>query len=120
MSESKTSHGTVIVTSGDISFTLKPTLRAFREIERRFGGVIAAMQAIGVANVSNVSFIIAAGTGVDTGKRKDVEAVEEQVFAAGVNTVTNQVLPFLNALLNPAGKTDAEIEQEKAEASGNE
>jgi len=117
---SKTDHGTVVVTGGDISFTLKPTLRAFREIERRFGGVIAAMQAIGAGNVSSVSFVIAAGTGVDTGKRKEVEAVEEQVFAAGVNTVTSQVMPFLNALLNPAGKTDAEIEKEKEEASGNE
>jgi len=120
MSNSKTSHGTVEVTGGDITFTLKPTLRAFREIERRFGGVIAAMQAVGGGNVSSVSFVIAAGTGVDTGKRKEIEAVEEQVFAAGVNTVASQVFPFLNALLNPGGKTDAEIEKEKEEASGNE
>lgn len=117
---SKTNHGTVVIAAGDITFTLKPTLRAFRDINRHFGGVIDAMQALGHANISTIALIVAAGTGVDTGKRKDVETVEEQIFEAGFSTVSSQVLPFLQALLNPAGKTDEEIKKESEEASGNE
>ena len=117
---SKTNHGTIVIATGDITFTLKPTLRAFRDITRHFGGVIDAMQALGHANISTIALIVAAGTGVDTGKRKDLEAVEEQIFEAGSNTVSSQLMPFLQALLNPAGKTNDEIEKEKEEASGND
>lgn len=117
---SKTNHGTVVITTDEVTFTLKPTLRAFRDINRHFGGVIAAMQALGHANISTIALIVATGSGVDTGKRKDLEALEEQIFEAGVNTVSSQVLPFLQALLNPAGKTDEEIAKQKEEAAGNE
>lgn len=117
---SKTNHGTVVITAGDISFTLKPALRAFRDIQRHFGGVIDAMQALSHANISTLALMVCAGTGVDTSKRKDVEAVEEQIFEAGYSSVSSQLMPFLQALLNPAGKTNDEIEKEKEEASGNE
>ena len=117
---SKTNHGTVVITTDEVTFTLKPTLRAFRDINRHFGGVIAAMQAISHGNISTIALIVAAGSGVDTGKRKDLEALEEQIFEAGVNTVSSQVMPFLQALLNPAGKTDEEIAKQKEEAAGNE
>lgn len=117
---SKTNHGTVVVDAGEHSFTLKPTLRAFRDINRHFGGVIDAMNALGHANITTIALIVAAGTGVDTGKRKELEALEEQIFEAGFSAVSSQVLPFLQALLNPAGKTDEEIAKEKEEASGNE
>lgn len=117
---SKTNHGTVVITTDEVTFTLKPTLRAFRDINRHFGGVIAAMQAISHGNISTIALIVAAGSGVDTGKRKDLEALEEQIFEAGVNTVSSQVMPFLQALLNPAGKTDEEISKQKEEAPGNE
>lgn len=117
---SKTNHGTVVITTDEVTFTLKPTLRAFRDINRHFGGVIAAMQALCHANISTIALIVAAGSGVDTGKRKDLEALEEQIFEAGVNTVSSQVMPFLQALLNPAGKTDEEIAKQKEEAAGNE
>ena len=117
---SKTNHGTVVITTDEVTFTLKPTLRAFRDINRHFGGVIAAMQSLAHGNISTIALIVAAGSGVDTGKRKDLEALEEQIFEAGVNTVSSQVMPFLQALLNPAGKTDEEIAKQKEEAAGNE
>ena len=117
---SKTNHGTVVITTDSTTFTLKPTLRAFRDINRHFGGVISAMQSLSHGNISTLALIVAAGTGVDTGKRKDMEALEEEIFEAGSSSVSNQVMPFLNALLNPAGKTDEEIEKQKEEAPGNE
>ena len=115
---SKLNHGTIVVEVGSNTYTLKPTLRAARAIESRFGGILPALTAIGNANVSLIAVIIAAGAGIDTNKRKEVERVEEDVFEGGVVKVGNQVAPFIKALLNPGGKTDEEL----AEASdqGNE
>jgi hypothetical protein len=107
---SKTNHGTIAVEAGTESFTLKPTLRAVRTLENRFGGLLPAMQQLGAANLTATAFIIAAGAGIDVSKRKELEAVEEAVFEGGVDKVGAQVLPFLRALLNPGGKTDAELE----------
>ncbi|WP_438282299.1 hypothetical protein [Pseudomonas alabamensis] len=107
---SKTNHGTIIVEAGTESFTLKPTLRAVRTLENRFGGLLPAMQQLGAANLTATAYIIAAGAGIDLNKRKELEAVEEAVFEGGVNKVGAQVLPFVKALLNPGGKTDDELE----------
>jgi NADPH:quinone reductase-like Zn-dependent oxidoreductase len=118
---SKTGHGTIAITAGETTYTLKPTLRAFRAIESRFNGILPAMNAVGSASVTSAAFVIAAGTGVDTNKRKDLEVIEEVLFDAGVSSVGSQVIAFLSALLNPSGKTDAELEEEKKAAeSGNE
>ena len=113
---SKTNYGTVTVDAGRDSFTLKSTLRAVRALENRFGGILPAMQQLGAGNVTATAFIIAAGAGIDTNKRKELEAVEEAVFEGGVNKVGSQVLPFVRALMNPGGKTDEELE----ESQGNE
>lgn len=51
---SKTNHGTVEVTLGDEVFTLKPTLKAMKAIEGRFGGILPAMQSVGTANLSTI------------------------------------------------------------------
>ena len=108
---SKTNHGTFEITAGSANYELKPTLRAVRAIEGRFGGLLPAMQVVGSANMGAIAFVIAAGSGVDTGKRKELEAVEEAVFEGGVDEVGAQVVPFLRALLNPGGKSKAELEQ---------
>lgn len=118
MSKSKTNHGTFEVTAGATSYTLIPNLRAVRAIENRFGGILPAMQVIGSANLSGIAFVIAAASGIDISKRKDLEAVEEAVYEGGINKVGTQVVPFIRALLNPSGKTDEELEKEAE--SGNE
>ncbi|MFJ3487727.1 hypothetical protein ACIPL1_30520 [Pseudomonas sp. NPDC090202] len=118
---SKLNHGTVIVEAGSVTYTLKSTLRAARAIESKFGGLLPAMSALTQGSVAVTAAIIAAGAGLDVNKRKELEQVEEQVFEGGVNAVGGQVLPFIQALLNPGGKTNAEL-AELAEAAdqGNE
>jgi hypothetical protein len=117
----KTDHGTIVITAGETSYTLKPTLRAFRAIETRFNGILPAMTAVGSASVTAAAFVIAAGTGGDTNKRKELEIIEEVLWATGIGSIGGQVITFLSALLNPSGKTDAELEEEKKAAdSGNE
>jgi len=115
---SKLNHGTVVVDAGGTTYTLKPTLRAVRAIESKFGGLLPAMTAIGQGSVAVVAVIIAAGAGLDTNKRKELEAVEEAVFAGGIGAVGAQALSFLRALLNPGGKTDEELAD--ADDAGNE
>lgn len=115
---SRTNHGTVEILIGEEAFTLKPTLKTVKAIEQRFGGILPAMTAVGSANLSAISFIIAVGSGVDLTKKKALEPIEEAVFDAGLNDVGSQVLPFLTAFLNPAGKSPAELEAQ--ESPGNE
>ncbi|MGH8418042.1 MAG: hypothetical protein ACRER8_12285 [Pseudomonas sp.] len=115
---SKTNHGTVEVTVGEETFTLKPTLKAMKAIEGRFGGILPAMQSVGSANLSAISFIIAIGTGVNLAKKGAVDPIEEAVFEAGLGEVGSQVIPYLTGFLNPAGKTEAELEAQAE--SGNE
>ena len=115
---SKTNHGTVEVTVGEETFTLKPTLKAMKAIEGRFGGILPAMQSVGSANLSAISFIIAIGTGVNLAKKGAVDPIEEAVFEAGLAEVGGQVMPYLSGFLNPTGKTEAELEAQAE--SGNE
>ena len=115
---SKLNHGTIVVEAGGTTYTLKPTLRAARAIESKFGGLLPAMSSIGQASVAAVAVIIAAGAGIDTNKRKELEAIEEAVFAGGINVVGGQVLSYVKALLNPGGKTDDELAD--AADAGNE
>ena len=115
---SKTNHGTVEVTLGDDTSTLKPTLKAMKAIEGRFGGILPALQSVGAANLSSIAFIIAVGAGVNLTKKGAIDPIEEAVFEAGLNDVGFQVIPYLNGFLNPAGKSEAELEAQTE--SGNE
>jgi hypothetical protein len=115
---SRTNHGTVEVTVGDETFTLKPTLKAMKAIEARHGGILPAMQSVGSANLSTICFIIAVGAGVNLAKKGAIDPIEEAVFEAGLNDVGAQVIPYLNGFLNPAGKSEAELEAQ--DKSGNE
>ena len=110
MSMSKTNHGTVEVTLGDETFTLKPALKAMKAIENRFGGILPAMNSLGTGNLSTIAFIIAVGTGVNLAKKGATDSIEEAVFEAGLESAGSQVVPYLHGFLNPAGKTEAELE----------
>ena len=115
---SKTNHGTVEVTLGDEVFTLKPTLKAMKAIENRFGGIFPAIQSVGTANLSSIAFVVAIGTGVNLAKKDAATPIEEAVFEEGISSAGNQVLPYLQGFLNPAGKSEAELEAQAE--SGNE
>jgi hypothetical protein len=117
---SRTNHGTIEIVAENTTLTLKPTLRALREIDRRFGGVTSAMQVLATANMTSTAMIIAIGAGIDAGKRKELEAVEEVVFEVGLSAASSQALDFLKALTNPSGKTTQELEEENEASSGNE
>lgn len=114
---SKTNHGTTFVVVGDDKYELRLTLKAVKGIEARFGGLAPALLEVQKLSLGAVASVIAIGAGLST-KPKDIEALEEQVFDAGLGNVAPEVIPYLLSALNPAGKTDEEVEKEAA--SGNE
>ncbi|AXO88446.1 hypothetical protein DZC75_10720 [Pseudomonas parafulva] len=108
---SKTLHGTAKVQVGDRTLVLKPTLKAVRFIESRFGGLRAASQSLHAVSVDAVALVIAAGAGVEG---EDIEAFTEEVWQQGAAELTPAATAFLSVLYNPrggdAGKEQAEKE----------
>jgi hypothetical protein len=96
-------HGCITVTLDGNTYELKPTLLAMKKIQNRFGGLRGALEAVGQLNVETIAFLVSAGTGA-----KPVEAsdIENAVFNHGVAEATEQVVPFVTALMNPKGDTD--------------
>lgn len=114
---SKTDHGTTEITVGADTYTLKPTLKVVKALEQRFGGISPAITSLQSLNISALALVIAIGAGLNY-KPKDLEVIEEAIFEAGLKEVNPQVVPFLVALLNPAGKSEKELEA--AAEAGNE
>ncbi|WP_079229403.1 hypothetical protein [Pseudomonas putida] len=95
-----TLHGTMTVKLGDEEITLRPTLKAVRAIENRFGGLRGASQTINALSVEGCAIILAAGAGLE-GKAAD--AITEKVWQAGVLDVSVELNKYLKALYNPRG-----------------
>ncbi len=114
---SKTDHGTTFVNVGEEKYELKFTLKAVKGIEARFGGLGPAYESIRALNVSATAAIIAIGAGLST-KPKDLEALEDDIFNAGLAVVNPEILPYLTAMLNPSARNadEAEAEAEQGNA----
>lgn len=98
-----TLHGTMTVKLGDEEFTLRPTLKAVREIESRFGGLRGASQTISALSVDGCAIILAADAGLE-GKAAD--AIAGKVWQSGVLDVSTQLNKYLIALYNPRGANE--------------
>jgi hypothetical protein len=116
---SKTDHGTVDVEVGTEIYTLNFNLKAVKRIEQRFGGIAPALQEVQKLQLSAAAVVIAAGAGL-TLKPNEVEALEEEIYEAGIGEVTPPLIQFLIALLNPAAKSAADLAKaaEESEKKG--
>ena len=112
---SMTDHGTVDVEVGSEIYTLNFNLKAVRSIERFFGGIGPALAELQKFSITTAAKVIIAGANL-TLKPKEVEALEEEIYDHGVGEVTVPLITFIVALLNPAAKTEEELE--KAVESG--
>jgi hypothetical protein len=110
---SKTDHGTVEVLVGENTYILAFKLKAVKRIERVFGGILPAMEQVQKFNLGAVTAVIAAGADLAL-KPKEVEALEEEVYDAGIISVTPPLIEYLSALLNPAAKTAEQLETASA------
>jgi hypothetical protein len=102
-------HASVTVELAEQTLTLQPTPNALIEIDRRFGSVTQALEAMSNPSLENVTFIIAVGAGVG---QKDRKALSEEVFWTGLRHLSAPVVNYLIALLDPTGKEAEEGEGE--------
>lgn len=107
---SKTDHGTTDVVVGSEIYTLNFNLKAVRSIERFFGGISPALAELQKFSLTAASRVIIAGANL-TLKPKEVEALEEEIYEQGVGEVTVPLITYVVALLNPAAKTEEELEK---------
>lgn len=97
---SKVKRGTVELDLDGEVYELRPTLSAYEKIEARFGGLRGALEAMTRISVTDLAHVIAAGSGKG---QRDMQKIKEGVFNQGVDSVTEQVGPFVLALFNPRG-----------------
>jgi len=96
-------HGETTIDLGGEVYELRPTLKAMKKIQARFGGLRGAMEALGQLNVEHIAAIIAAGS---NSAPRDVESIEEAVFSYGIAGATEQIVPFVTSLMNPSGEKE--------------
>lgn len=107
---SKATYGTTPVVLGESTYTLVPNLAAVNKIEARFGGLRGAMETCQQMSVNGVAAIIAAGANVSP---REAEQIAQKVFDTGVGEAMVQILPYVQALLNPA---QVKVEADEADA----
>ncbi|WP_109514763.1 hypothetical protein [Pseudomonas ovata] len=113
---SKTDHGTVHVQIGTELYTLAFNLKAVKRIEKYFGGIMPAMHEVQKFSVAAMVQVIAAGANLAL-KPSEFEALEEEIFQAGIVMITPPLIEFLSACLNPAAKTADQQAAAEAEAA---
>jgi hypothetical protein len=95
--------GEVALRVGEKTYILSPTLEALLRINRELGSPVDAARALQKLELSAIFSVIAAGARLSS---KQMEAVQEEVFAAGIVNIAPQLGPFISALLDPAGTDD--------------
>lgn len=93
-------YGETSIELNGVEYTLRPTLKAMKKIQARFGGVRGALESLAHLNVEAVAAIVAAGC---DSLPREIPDIEENVFAHGVGNATEQVVPFVTLLINPRG-----------------
>lgn len=101
-------HGEIEIELGGEVFELRPTLKAMKKIQSKFGGLRGAMEALGQLNVEHISAIIAAGTNAAP---REIPDIEQAIFDHGIAQATEQVVPFVTKLMNPSGDDEPEAEK---------
>lgn len=104
---SRATYGSVEIEANGKKYELKPTLKAYEQIESRMGGLRQAIEGAGSMSITMLASVVIAGTGKG---QKDIEKVKEDIFAEGALNVLPKVTEYLMLLLNPSGKDDAEEE----------
>ena len=98
------------------TFLLNSSDSANKRIEKIFGGIAPALQEVQKLQLGAAVAVICAGAGL-TLKPKEVEALEEEIYDAGISEVTPPLVQFLLAMLNPAAKTAEQLDQAAEESA---
>ena len=93
--------GEVLITFGDESHILSPTMRKHRMISRRFGGLNKARQAIVDEDIDAILFIIITGSDLSDREQK---GLEDRVWKSGIDFYLLMPLYRYLAILNNGGR----------------
>lgn len=110
---SQTDAGTVEIEVAGETHVLQPTLDAFKKINRRFGGLRPAAQAVADMEAESMAFIIAAGADLPP---KEVPGLMGALFKQGIINAAAPLSAYLSYLMCPSGASNADDE---APDSGN-
>lgn len=98
------------------TYQMKPCYKAFQQINFEIpGGLVAALDKVGNADITALETIIAAGVGFTTEGRKKLG---DWIFEAGINNLTTKAIKFLTVLANGGIDPDLEKEEKANETSG--
>jgi len=111
---SKIDSGQVEVDCGEQTYTLKPTVKALRNINRRYGDFRTAIERVMRADFDAIAYVVQEGASLS---KKQAEEMQEQVFAAGIFDVAEPVANYLTILAN--GGRDPGDEPSEGDGEGN-
>ena len=100
----------VVIDLGGAVYELRPTLKAMKKIQARFGGLAGAAEALKQLNSEHIAAIVSAGSNAAP---RDIADIEEAVFSQGIASATEQVVPYITLLLNPGGEDEASSDEAK-------
>ena len=92
---------------GEAVYYLKPTLKAMREINTRYGNLVDAVVALRKSDFDAVVLVIAAGAGLLPKAR---ELLAEEIFRHGVVRAAGPAADFMATLMDPSGQGAADEE----------
>lgn len=109
----RANHGVITVTLDGTEYELRPTLKACRKINAKFGGLRGALESLHNLDFDAIAFIVSAGAEIVS--KQAMEDVAEAVYC-DIAAATEQVIPFIEALFDPTGKNAKDEPAKKSRA----
>lgn len=110
--------GTVEIALAGRTYALAPTLRAAEEVDRRFGGIAKATEALLAMNLGATATIIRIGAKL---KESEQTKIKEALWEMGLTEVTVPVARYLASLANggrPPKEEGGTLEEDGDEGNG--
>jgi hypothetical protein len=104
---SRVSAGQREVTIGGHDYTLKVTISAIEQIERRFGDFQSAARKCMSLGWGDAIFILAKGAGLD---KSGAETLKHHALSEGLESIATLAAEYLSMVINPNGD-DEDVEQ---------
>jgi len=100
---SRVSAGTKEVTIGGHDYTLKVTISAIEQIERRFGDFQSAARKCMALSWGDAVFILSKGAGLN---KSEAEKMKEHVLLEGLESAATMAAEYLGMVISPEGESE--------------
>lgn len=93
-------------------YTLKVTVFAMEQINRKFGDIYTALKACAEANAEAVIFVLSKASGAQKSRLDDLK---EHVLREGIGPSGAIAIEYLNLLYDPSGSSNENEEEDSGE-----